>query len=251
MNRLWPVGWLACFVALVALACADTAEEAAPPIIGEEPAVKRHISQAGIEAGKFTLEELIEHGRDIFTAPFNILDGSGRPAQTGKGDPRKRRVMPDNFNRVSAPDANACMACHNLPAVGGGGDNAVNVFLLSDFLPFVDFDGDPVLNGPNNTLKTIGNERNTPGMFGAGFIELLSREMTADMHAIRDAASKQAKRSGQNATFRSFRSPASNSSSLDRSTRITTLVLAMCALRSRSISHLSSPTSNGTLKEAT
>ena len=96
--------------------------------------------------------------------------------------------MPDNFNRVSAPDANACIGCHNLPAVGGGGENASNVFLLSDFLAFVDFDSDVVENGPNTTLKTIGNKRNTPSMFGAGFIELLSGEMSLEMHATRDAA---------------------------------------------------------------
>ena len=201
MRRFQSIGRLsrlACLAGLFALQMQTSfaAGDAAKPVIGEEPAVKRHIRQADIEAGKFTIEELIAHGRDIFTASFNSLDGAGRPEQTGKGGPRKRRVMPDNFNRVSAPDANACMACHNLPAIGGGGDNAANVFLLSDFLPFVDFDGDPVENGPNKTLKTIGNERNTPGMFGAGFIELLAREMTAEMHAIRDAALKQAKASG-------------------------------------------------------
>ena len=81
--------------------------------------------------------------------------------------------------------------------MGGGGENASNVFLLSDFLTFVDFDGDVVENGPNNTLKTIGNERNTLGMFGAGFIELLSREMSLEMHATRDAALAQAKTTGQ------------------------------------------------------
>lgn len=92
------------------------------------------------------------------------------------------------------------MGCHNLPAVGGGGDNAAKLFLLADFLPFVDFDGDPVENGPNTTLKTIGNERNTPSMFGAGFIEMLAREMTFDMHAIRDTAVKKARESGQKVT---------------------------------------------------
>ena len=133
-------------------------------------------------------------------ASFNSLDGAGRPEQTGKGEQRRRRAMPDNFNRISAPDANACMACHNLPVVGGGGDNAANVFLLSDFLPFVDFDGDVVENGPNDTLKTIGNERNTPGMFGAGFIELLAREMSAEMHAIQDAGLARARTTGQMVT---------------------------------------------------
>ena len=191
-------------VAMVVLGCAeDTPKSLDAPaaVVGEEPAVKRHISQADIEAGKFTLDELVEHGRDIFIAPFNTLDGAGRPEQTGQGGQRRRRVVPDNFNRISAPDANVCMACHNLPAIGGGGDNAVNVFLLSDFLPFVDFDGDPVENGPNDTLKTVGNERNTVSLFGSGFIELLSREMTTELHATRREAVDGTAASGQPVTL--------------------------------------------------
>ena len=172
-------------------------EDGPPPVIGEEPAVKRHISQADIEAGHFTLEALIEHGRVLFTANFNALDGAGRPELTGKGGLRKRREMPDNFNRISGPDANACSGCHNLPATGGGGEVAVNVFVTADALPFVDFDGDTVEGGPNQTLKTVGNERNTPSIFGAGFIELLAREMTAEMHALRSAGLREAKRTGR------------------------------------------------------
>lgn len=152
-----------------------------PPVIGEEPALKRHIQQDDIEAGHYTLEEIVDHGRDIFTASFNTLDGAGRPEQTGTGAPREQRTMPENFNRISAPDANACSGCHNLPAVGGGGDNVANVFVLAQAEPFVNFDDD-------DTLRTVGNERNTPSLFGAGFIELLAREMTVDLHKLRRLA---------------------------------------------------------------
>ncbi len=200
MSRSLALIASACLMGTLGLAGSGDSPETTTPIIGEEPAVKRHISQADIEAGDVSLEELIAHGRDLFMASFNSLDGAGRPEQTGKGDFRKRREMPDNFNRISGPDANSCMACHNLPAVGGGGDNVANVFLLADTFPFVDFNGDPVENGPNTTLKTIGNERNSPGMFGSGFIELLAREMTADMHAIRSSAVAEAKISGRPVT---------------------------------------------------
>src|SRR5690606_10604586 len=44
----------------------------------------------------------------------------------------------------------------------------------------VDERGDSVI------LQDIANERNTPGTFGAGYIEMLAREMTADLQAIRD-----------------------------------------------------------------
>ncbi len=173
---------------------------ASPPVIGEEPALKQHISQEDIEAGRFTLEELVRQGRAVFTASFNTLDGAGRPELTGTGQPRKRRIMPDNFNRISAPDANSCAGCHNLPAVGGGGDNVANVFVMGQRNPFVNFDGDPVENGPNQTLKTVGNERNTVSVFGAGFIELLAREMTADLHALRASALSRASSAGREAT---------------------------------------------------
>ena len=172
----------------------------APPVIGEEPALKQHISQEEIEAGRFTLEELLRHGRAVFTASFNTLDGAGRPELTGTGQPRKRRMMPDNFNRISAPDANSCSGCHNLPTTGGGGDNVANVFVLGQQNPFVNFDGDPVENGPNQTLKTVGNERSTVSVFGAGFIELLAREMTTDLHALRASALSQAISTGRETT---------------------------------------------------
>ena len=84
-------------VAMVVLGCAeDTPKSLDAPaaVVGEEPTIKRYISQADIEAGKFTLDELVEHGRDIFIAPFNTLDGAGRPEQTGKGGQRRRRVVP-------------------------------------------------------------------------------------------------------------------------------------------------------------
>ena len=199
--RFLTVASGAVILAISAVACSDDAQNAPAGIIGEEPAVKQHLSQADIEAGLYTLEELVAHGRDIFMASFNTLDGAGRPELHGKGGPRKRREMPDNFNRISAPDANACMACHNLPALGGGGDNAVNVFLVADSLPFVNFDGDPIENGPNQTLKTVGDERNTVGMFGSGFIELLAREMTTDLHSIRQEAIRMAGESGQPTTL--------------------------------------------------
>ena len=170
------------------------------PVIGEEPAIRQHISQEEIEAGHLTLEELTEHGRAIFSASFNSLDGAGRPELTGTGQFRKRRAMPDNFNRISAPDANSCRGCHNLPATGGGGDNVANVFVLAQQNPFVNFDGDPVENGPNQTLKTVGNERNTVSIFGAGFIELLAREMTTELHALRASACDQATRTGRAVT---------------------------------------------------
>tara|TARA_Y100000590_G_scaffold458615_1_gene613702 strand:- start:2390 stop:4105 length:1716 start_codon:yes stop_codon:yes gene_type:complete len=167
--------------------------------IGDQPTVGKHVSQIAIDSGNIELDQLIEHGSLLFSAQFNSLDGAGRPETTGVGDSpfRSPRVMPDNFNRISGPDANACVACHNVPVVGGGGDNVTNVFVDSEVHPFVNFDGgegdgfDDAL-----TLKTVGVERNSVGLFGAGFIEMLAREMTFDLHKIRDDAINKARSSG-------------------------------------------------------
>jgi cytochrome c5 len=90
-----------------------------------------------------------------------------------------------------------------MPAAGGGGDNVANVFVRGQEFDFVDFDNqlddrnevefeDAVVN-----LRNVANERNTLGMFGSGLIELLAREMTTDLHAIRDEALEAAQESDQ------------------------------------------------------
>ena len=167
--------------------------------IGDQPTLGQHISQIAIDNGNVELELLIEHGSLLFSAQFNSLDGAGRPETTGVGDSpfRSPRVMPDNFNRISGPDANACVACHNVPIVGGGGDNVTNVFVDSEVHPFVNFDGGEGDGFDDSlTLKTVGVERNSVGIFGAGFIEMLAREMTFDLHKIRDDAVNTARDSG-------------------------------------------------------
>lgn len=179
--------------------------------IGDEPAIKIHFSQAGIEDGKYSIEELIEHGEAIFTASFNTLDGAGRPTLDGVSEFRQRREGHHSFNRISGPDANACSGCHNLPAIGGGGDNVANVFSLSQRFEFVDFNNqmefdhrseldDRLQYGHEDedplTLSNVGNERNTVGMFGSGFVELLAREMTHELLDTEQEAIAEAKKSG-------------------------------------------------------
>ncbi len=179
--------------------------------IGDEPAIKLHFSQSGIEQGKYSLEELIAHGEMLFKASFNKLDGAGRPTRTGDDRYRPRQEEPHNFNRISGPDANACNGCHNLPAVGGGGDNVANIFSLAQRFDIVDFDDQLEFDFRTDledrlqyeqedefplTLSNVGNERGTIGMFGAGFVELLAREMTRDLLRQEQEAIDEAKKSG-------------------------------------------------------
>lgn len=165
--------------------------EPPPVVLGDGPVIREHLAQADIDAGRYSLDRLLQHGRDLFVANFNTFDGAGRPEATGDGKPtaRSRRTFPDNFNRSSGPDANSCFGCHNQPRPGGGGENVANVFVLAQLHEFT-----------NDISPETGNERNTLGMWGAGVIEMLAREMTADLHALRSQALDQARQSGRPVT---------------------------------------------------
>ena len=147
------------------------------------------------------LGELIRRGEASFRAEWTPQQGGGRPLRKGTGaplsDPGDPLVFPRNFNRISAMDANACSGCHNAPfgMAGGGGDFVTGVFVAAQRFDFANFShldltttkGALTESGAFAELQTIGNFRATPGMFGAGFIEMLARQMTADLQRIRDA----------------------------------------------------------------
>jgi cytochrome c peroxidase len=167
--------------------------------LGQEVAVPRHLEDD--EEFSLPLTELLEYGKKLFMANWTEQDGAGRPTTKGNGtalaDPAHPLVGARAFNRVSGPDANSCFGCHNMPygIPGGGGDFVTNVFVLGqrfDFLTFdladrvptkgaVDEENKPV------TLQTAANLRATTGLFGAGYLEMLARQMTAELQAIRDA----------------------------------------------------------------
>ena len=156
----------------------------------EPPAFTQHIEQASINNGDVSLAELLEIGERLFITDFNACDGQGRPATTGGGDKRDPANQPA-FIRTSSPDALSCSGCHNEPRIGGGGDFVANVFVMAQTL-------DPVTESVNGEFS---NERNTVGMFGAGPIEMLAREITADLHQIRDVALSSAELSGEPVTM--------------------------------------------------
>jgi hypothetical protein len=186
------------FTALL-VACAIPAPQALAAQIGQEVAVPKHLQDG--EEFQLPIDKLLEHGKKLFIAVWTIQEGGGRPLTKGTGarlaDPNSPLLFPRNFNRVSAPDANSRAGCHNLPfgIPGGGGDIVANVFVLGqrfDFLTFDAVSGLPTENafderGFNVTLQNAANSRATIGMFGSGFIEMLARQMTADLQKIRDA----------------------------------------------------------------
>lgn len=166
--------------------------------VGREIAVARHLENG--DEYKLPIQALLTHGQRLFTAMWTAQEGGGRPLTKGTGaplvDPSSPLVFPRNFNRISGPDANSCAGCHNSPfgIAGGSGDIVANVFVLGQRFDFATFDGNDAMvdrgtvaeDGRPAALQTIANSRKTIGMFGSGYIEMLARQMTADLQATRD-----------------------------------------------------------------
>lgn len=123
----------------------------------------------------FTTQDLFIIGGGMAEARWNRCDGQGRPATTGNG--QKRVPNQPNMIRTSGPEATSCFGCHAGPRAGGSGDFVANTFNGTELL-------DPVTQSISPELS---NERNTTGMFGSGYLELLAREMTAELWRQRDA----------------------------------------------------------------
>jgi cytochrome c peroxidase len=167
--------------------------------IGQEHAIPRHLQDD--EEFAIPLKDLLEYGRKVFMAEWTIQDGAGRPLTKGNGtalsNPSNPLVNLRAFNRLSGPDANSCYGCHNMPygVPGGAGDFVTSVFVLGqrfDFLTFDPSDRVPTSGAMDEsqkpvTLQNVANSRRTTGMFGAGYLEMLARQMTADLQAIRDS----------------------------------------------------------------
>src|SRR5262245_1206788 len=144
--------------------------------IGDVPAITTHMSEADIESGRVSFQDVVRHGEMLFNAVFNRLDGQGRPGTTADGQPRPPGQP--GVLRTTGPDAHSCASCHNRPRAGGGGDFASNVFVS--------------VESTNPSRESIDpevvNERMTVSLFGSGPIEALALEMTRELQGIRIAA---------------------------------------------------------------
>ena len=140
-------------------------------------------------------DRIFAAGQQIFVTDFNACDGAGRPGTNG--GVTRRPVDPltgPRFTRVSAPEASSCAGCHNQPQAGGAGYFVANVFVLAqNAIPV----SETILNP--DFSQTFA-KRNTLGMFGSGAIELLGREMTRDLLALKSQAISQAASSGKDVT---------------------------------------------------
>jgi hypothetical protein len=190
IRFLIPLGTFS-VLAAVALAQSPVSQ------IGREVAIPSHLQDG--EEFNTPVSQLIRYGAQLFNAKFTIQEGAGRPLTKGTGapvsDPTSPLVFPRNFDRISSPEANACSGCHNTPVAGAGGDRVTEVFVLAqrfDRLTFDHSDGITTRgavdeSGKFITMDNATNDRKTIGMNGSGFVEMLARQMTADLQAARDA----------------------------------------------------------------
>ena len=167
--------------------------------IGRELSVPTHLRDG--EEFTIPLEKLLAHGKLLFSANWTEQEGGGRPLTKGTGrplsDPSRPLTGSRAFNRISAPDANSCAGCHNLPygITGGSGDFVTNVFLLGQRFDFTTFDPSDKLptrgtvdeTGQPASLQTAADLRASTGMFGAGYLEMMARQMTQELQRIRDS----------------------------------------------------------------
>lgn len=115
-----------------------------------------------------TLPQLIERGRQLFVTTWTSAHGGGT-----------HNLAPVNgIGIIATPTVSSCAGCHNHPRTGGAGEVVTNVIVTGA--------------GPGKSRRTpvrgaIVNASMTTGMFGAGYVEMLARQITADLQALRDA----------------------------------------------------------------
>jgi Di-haem oxidoreductase, putative peroxidase len=187
---------LGCAIVAAQVAAQSSRANAA---VGREVAVERHLrdnDELRLPAG-----ELLAFGRKLFEANWTEQDGGGRPLTKGTGQSLTNPAQPlkgvRGFNRISGPDANSCQGCHNAPfgITGGSGDVVTGAFARADRFDFVTFDrADARATGGAVderrrpvSLQSVGSVRKTPGLLGAGYIEMLARQITEDLQRTRDS----------------------------------------------------------------
>ncbi len=191
---------LACFSALPALA-QDADDGPAHP---EIPALD-DLLQA-LDDGDLDLDDLRAMGLSVFSTPFNTHDGFGDgpfdPAETDTAAFGHRPTLQGNglLLRVNGLDAQSCNECHTIvsnrtrpPTLGFGGVGGAvqNAIIMPSLIDVADSFDDRVVfqsgHDPSLPLDFDGvadfNGRfaNPPFLFGGGGVELLGKEMTADL----------------------------------------------------------------------
>ena len=186
---------LACAVllSLTPAALAQTQPQPAPP--GESPALGERLTLD--EVRDLGLKQLRREGMRIFTTRFNTYDGlgDGPMDHADPSQPGGRPTLQGNgtFLRLNGLDSQTCVECHSIvsnatspPTFGVGGVGGVSANAMAGLL-------DPDVDDTDGAgfASIRGRFINPPFNFGLGGIELLAREMTAELQALAASAEAQ------------------------------------------------------------
>ena len=166
----------------------------------------------GLADGSVTLDSLRRRGMEVFTTPFNTFDGYGDGPYASEfptTDFGNRPTLQGNGTtlRVNGIDAQSCNECHSFvkrstrpPVLGIGGVGGIvqNAIIMPSVIDVAD-SADARVNytsghepdlplSPDGAADFDGRYANPPFLFGGGGIELLAKEMTADLQRALGAA---------------------------------------------------------------
>ena len=182
---------------LYLLVCAPWIQVQAQPLIGEGPALgpmEQRIIQDDIDGGSLTLQQVRAAGLKIFATPFNRFDGFGDGPlnQSDTTNPGGRPTLQNNGTslRVNGLDAQTCLECHAIVSAattpftmgigGAAGINASAMFMTKS----IDADD----SAANGFADFNGRYINPTAMFGLGGVQLLGKEMTAELQRLKSRA---------------------------------------------------------------
>jgi hypothetical protein len=178
--------WTAPLLALVVLTL-----EPRQTIAAEQGALgSDRMTQAKLTDGTLSLEQLRAAGLRMFVTPLNRHDGYGdgpvNPTDTLFPGGRPTLAGNGTFLRVNGLDGQSCNECHSIVSaatfpprlgIGGVGGSVTNALIGPTFI-----DPGALLSG-DDKAGFNGRIGNPPFIFGAGGVELLGLEMTADLRA--------------------------------------------------------------------
>lgn len=130
------------------------------------------VDQAAIESGAWTSDELYQIGGQLFNFTFTKEVGYG-----GRDLPAYGRFQ---TGRRGGPDAPRCATCHWRGGPAGSGDGADNAYL----------DGD-------GSSQSSALARNPIALAGAGLVEIVAAEMSAELAQVRRSLAREAEASGK------------------------------------------------------
>jgi len=131
------------------------------------------LAQATLDAGQISPDDLFIRGDEFFAHFFTMTEGFGGLLQ----GPRLQRV---HQGATGGLDTQDCEGCHAVGGLDGAGSFPENALLLGD--------GDTAASAV---------PRNPPALLGAGLVQALGVEMSAELAAQREAGLSKARASGQ------------------------------------------------------